>query len=57
MRVGLGQMKSDVLQQIEIVRNDINMDRSSRDCKMQEKVDRIDVNGEKALDEIYTFKD
>lgn len=44
-------------QNLELVRNEINIDRGSRESKMQEKLDRADINSEKALDEIYQFKE
>ena len=33
------------------------MDRSAKDQKILERVDKVDINGERALDEIYSYKE
>lgn len=57
VKTGLSQLKHEMSQNLEILRNEINIDRGTRESKMQEKLDRADINSEKALDEIYQFKE
>jgi len=40
-----------------MVINDINMERASNDSKSKGRLDKIELNGEKALDEIYGYKE
>jgi len=35
----------------------MNLDRASKDQKLQEKVDKIDISTDRALDEIYSYKE
>lgn len=46
------QMKQEIMQQLEIVRSDINLERASREQKIQEKLEKNELGCEKALDEI-----
>jgi hypothetical protein len=40
------------MQQLDIVRSDINLERASKEQKIQEKLEKNEVSCEKALDEI-----
>ena len=39
------------------MRSDLTMDRNSKDQKMAERVEKAELNGDRALDEIYSFKE
>jgi len=51
------QMKQEIMQQLDIVRSDINLERASREQKIQEKLEKNEVGCEKALDEINAHKE
>jgi hypothetical protein len=53
LRTSIHQMKTEMSQHMELLKNDINIDRGTRESKMMEKVDKADMTSEKALDEIY----
>lgn len=39
------------------MRSDLTMDRTSKDQKMTERLEKAELNGDRALDEIYSFKE
>jgi len=57
LRSGVTQTKSDMQQQIELLRNELSMDRTAKDQRIQERLDKNEVNGERALDEIFSYKE
>lgn len=57
IRTSLAQTKTELLQQIDIAKNELNLERNQRESKVLDQIEKVDMNGEKALDEIYTFKE
>jgi gas vesicle protein len=53
----LSQFKIETSSHIENAKNEILMDRSAKDQKILDRVDKVDINGERALDEIYSYKE
>lgn len=45
------------MQQLDIVRSDINLERASKEQKIQEKLEKNEINCQKALDEINASKE
>jgi hypothetical protein len=39
------------------MRSDLTMDRTSKDQKTTERLEKAELNGDRALDEIYSFKE
>ena len=57
LRTSLHQTKTEVLQQLEIVKTDLIMERQHSNNKLKDHLEKVDINSEKALDEVYTFKE
>ena len=45
------------MQQIDISRNDSNLERVAKDQKGQERLEKLELSGERALDEIYSYQE
>lgn len=45
------------MQQIDMVRGELNVERTSRDNKFGERLEKCELNGERSLDEIYGYKE
>lgn len=57
MRQSLSQSKQEIQQMIDIMRNDLSIDRSSKEQKFFDRVDKLEISGERAIDEIVAFKE
>ena len=42
---------------IDILKNDLNLDRSSKEQKFYDRIDKLEIGGERAIDEIVGFKE
>jgi len=51
------QSKGEVSQQIELLKSDLALERQQKDLKVQERVDKIEMSADRALDEIYSYKE
>lgn len=40
-----------------MVRGELSLERSSRDTKLNERLEKCELNGERALDEIFSYKE
>lgn len=57
LRQSQAQHKQELMQQIDMVRGELSLERSSRDTKMNERIEKCELNGERALDEIFSYKE
>ena len=57
LRGSLVQQTQELRQSIEIAKNDLNLERVSKDQKVQERLEKTELSGERALDEIYAYKE
>ena len=57
VRSSVNQCKTDLQQQLDILRNDLSMDRTSKDQRLQERLEKTELNGERVLDEIFAYKE
>ena len=57
LRQSQTQNKQEILQQIEMVRGDLTMERSSRDSTTNDRLQKLELNGQRALDEIFAYNE
>lgn len=57
LRSNVNQIKTEMMQNIELLKNDINIDRGTKESKIIERLDKNEISGERALDEIVQFKE
>lgn len=57
LRSTLSQQTQELRQQIDIARNDMSLERVSKDQKVQERLEKAELSGERALDEICAYKE
>jgi hypothetical protein len=57
LRQGLQQQKQELHSTMELMRNEISLERSTQTQKGNEKIDKMEMNTDRALDEIYSFKE
>ena len=57
LRTSLTQHKQELTQQIEISRHDLNLERTTKDQKVTERLDKIEFSAERTLDEISSYKE
>lgn len=57
LRQSQSQNKQELLQQIDMVRSELNLERQSRDAKLSERVEKCELNGDRSLDEIFSYKE
>lgn len=57
LRQSQTQNKQEILQQIEMVRGELTMERSSRDSTTNDRLQKLELNGQRALDEIFGYNE
>lgn len=45
------------MQSIEMVRGELSLERTARDAKLSERIEKCELNGERSLDEILAYKE
>lgn len=57
LRQSQAQNKQELLQQVDMVRGELSLERTSRDSKLAERLEKCELNGERSLDEMYGYKE
>ena len=57
LRQSQSQNKQEILQQLEMLKGELTLERSSRDSNVNERLQKLELNSQRALDEIFGYNE